>query len=385
VALDPSSAAARFGLGRWALASGDHATARDQLDAALRADPKATRVHYTLAMTYRALGDTARAEAHLRQWKEGFSPAESLKDVQIYPADPHMEEIGGILQTAVAYETRGVRALDAGRWQEAIAEFRGGLAVAPRDPALHQNLGTALYLSGDERNAREAFETAARLSPGYARAHFSLGLLAEARGGDGEALARYAAAVRHDPTFTDARFRLAEGLRRNGQVEASVAHYEDILEADPQASQARFARAMALVRLQRYRDGRAALEEATRAHPDQPGLPHALARVLAAAPDDAVRDGARALAIVEELRKTYGVTPPLLESFAMALAEVGRFADAAARQREAMAAARTQGRTDLAQAMSATLQRYESGLPCRTPWRDDDPVHVPPRASGLRF
>jgi tetratricopeptide (TPR) repeat protein len=342
-------------------------------------------VHYGLAAAYRALGDAARAEAHLRQWQQGFSPADSLTDVQIYPADPLMEEIGGILQTAVAYETRGIRALDEGRWPEAIAELRSGLGVAPRDPALHQNLGTALYLSGDDEGARAEFETAARLSPGYARAHFSLGVLAESRGLDAEALDRYATAIRHDATFADARFRLAEGLRRSGRADASIAHYEDILAADPRASQARFGRAMALVRLGRFRDARAALEDAARVHPDQPGLPHALARVLAAAPDDSIRDGARALGIVEGLRKAHGVTPALLESLAMALAEVGRFDDAAARQREAIAAARAQGRADLAQAMAATLQRYESGLPCRTPWRDDDPVHVPARASGLRF
>lgn len=385
VALQPASTAARFGLGRAALAAGDLATAREQFEAAIATDPRATRVHYPLAMTYRALGDTRQADAHLRLWEEGFSPAESLRDGQIDPADPLMEEIGTILQTAVAYETRGVRALDAGQFGDAIAQFRDGLRVAPGDPTLHQNLGTARYLSGDEAGARAAFEEAVRLSPGYARAHFSLGLLAESGGRDQEALERYSTAVRHDGTLADARFRLAEGLRRAGRVEASLAHYEDIVSADPRASQARFGHAMALVRLGRHPEARRALEEGVRTHPEQPGFAHALARVLAAAPDAAVRDGARALSLVETLQKTYGATPALTESLAMALAEVGRFEDAAARQREAIASATRLGRADPAGPMAENLRRYEAGLACRVPWRDDDPVHVPARASGLRF
>jgi hypothetical protein len=36
-------------------------------------------------------------------------------------------------------------------------------------------------------------------------------------------------------------------------------------------------------------------------HPEQPVFAHALARLLAAAPDDRVRDGRRALELAEEL------------------------------------------------------------------------------------
>jgi tetratricopeptide (TPR) repeat protein len=385
VSREPGSAAAHFGLGRAALAAGDHAGAREHLEAALRADPAATRAHYPLALAYRALGDGRQADVHLRAWQQAFSPAESLQDGQIYPSDPLMEEIGSTLQTAVAYETRGVRALDAGRLSEAIGEFREGLKVSPRDAALHQNLGTALYLAGDEQGARAAFEAALGLAPGYARSHFSLGLLAESSGRDQEALDRYTAAVRYDPTLADARFRLAEGLRRIGQAQASIPHYEQIVSSDSRASQARFGLAMALVRLRRYGEAAAALEAAVRIHPEQPGLPHALARLLAAAPDDAVRNGRRAVVLVDGLRKMYGPTPALLETQAMALAEVGRFEEAAARQREAIATAATQAGGEAAARMGENLRRYESGVPCRVPWADDDPVHVPPRASGLRF
>ncbi len=382
VTRQPTSAAAHFGLGRAAVLSGDQAGAARHFEAALAADPRATRVHYPLAMAYRALGD-ARADAHMRQWQQAFSPADSLNDVQIYPADPLMEEIGSILDTAVAFEMRGTRALDDRRWPEAIAQFRDGLKVAPRDATLHQNLGTALYLSGSEEQGRVEFEEAARLSPGYGKPQFSLGLILETRGNDQEAIVRYATAIQLDPSLVDARFRLADTLRRSGRADAALQHYQAILAADPRASQARFGQAMALVRLRRYAEARAALEAAATLHADQPGFAHALARLLASAPDDAMRDGRRALQLAQSLSNTYGATAGLLETTAMALAEVGRFADAVTMQRSAMAAIAAQGRSEAPAALADNLRRYEASMPCRMPWRDDDPVHTPARPSGL--
>ena len=60
--------------------------------------------------------------------------------------------------------------------------------------------------------------------------------------------------------------------------------------------------------------------------------------MLAAAPDDTVRDGARAMALVQELMKgdqDHGVG----ETMAMALAELGQFSEAVDVQRGVMAAA----------------------------------------------
>jgi tetratricopeptide (TPR) repeat protein len=367
VSLEPRSAAALFELGKASLAAGDPARAVTHLEAALAADPGADGVHYALAMAYRARGDEPRAAAHVRLWR----------DERLYPVDPLMAEITDLLKTAVVYEIRGTQAMDDRKWKEAAALFREGLKVAPRDATLHQNLGTALYLAGDPRAAEAEFEEAARLLPGYAKALFSLGVLMEERGRDGDAIDRLSRAVAADPTMVNARASLADALRRTGKLEASIAEYQEVVKMDPSASQARFGHAMALVRLRRFMEARLVLEEATRTHPEQPGLAHALARLLAAAPDDRVRDGARALSIVQSLERTNGLTVALAETSAMALAESGGFMDAIARQRQAIAMATQAGRGDLADRLTANLRRYESGMPSRVPWADDDPVHFP--------
>jgi tetratricopeptide (TPR) repeat protein len=367
VSLEPRSAAALFELGKVALASGDSARAIMQLEAALAADPGADGVHYALAMAYRAHGDEQRASAHVRLWK----------DERLYPADPLMSEITDLLKTAVVFEIRGTQAMDDRKWTEAAALFREGLKVAPRDATLHQNLGTALYLSGDPRAAEAEFEEAVRLLPGYAKPLFSLGVLMEERGRDEDAIDRFSKAVASDPAMVNARASLADALRRTGKLDAAIAEYTQIVKIDPSASDARFGRAMALVRLRRFAEARTVLEEAVRVHPEQPGLSHALARILASAPDDAVRDGPRALAIIQSLDKTTTPSVTLVETTAMALAENGRFTDAVARQRQAMAMATRGQRADLATRLSENLRRYESNTPSRTPWADDDPVHFP--------
>ena len=67
----------------------------------------------------------------------------------------------------------------------------------------------------------------------------------------------------------------------------------------------------------------------------------------------------------------------LAETMAMTLAETGEYEQAAMWQREAMSGAERAGRADLLQPMSATLRLYEARRPCRSPWRDDDPIFYP--------
>jgi len=103
--------------------------------------------------------------------------------------------------------------------------------------------------------------------------------------------------------------------------------------------------------------------------PDQAPLAHALARLLAAAPDDRVRDGRRAMEIVQRLLKE-DKTTDLGETMAMAFAELGDYDRAAGVQRGVMAAARDAGLQQSIQRMEENLRLYENHRPCRTLWFD---------------
>ena len=83
--------------------------------------------------------------------------------------------------------------------------------------------------------------------------------------------------------------------------------------------------------------------------PEEKGLVLLLARLLAAAPDAAARDGARALALATEA-VAGDASLTAAETLAMALAEQGRTGEAVAWQRAAVAAIQRSGREKRAEA-----------------------------------
>jgi tetratricopeptide (TPR) repeat protein len=204
-----------------------------------------------------------------------------------------------------------------------------------------------------------------------AKAYYSLGVLAASDGRTADAIHHFTAAVHENPAYVEAFFALGETLRQAGRYDASLTPYAEAVRLDPRAADARLAYALSLGHLQRYREARDWLVESTRTQPDRPELAQALARLYAAAPDARVRNGQKAFAITQQLLATQPKTTPLGEVMAMTAAELGNFDEAIAIQRDILEAARRAGLDGDIGRMSANLQRYERGQPCRTPWPDD--------------
>jgi tetratricopeptide (TPR) repeat protein len=361
LSVQADSARALFGLGRAALAKRQDARAVDQLEKALSLDPRAGVIHYPLAMAYRGTGDLTRAEANLHQ--------QGPRQVRVL--DPLMDELDSLVESAASYEVRGVRALDEGRWAAAADYFRKSVALAPDDPRLRHKLGTALSMDGDTAGAVRQFEDVARRWPTFAKAQYSLGIMLASAGRYRDAIDRFSAALKSEPSYVEARLQLAEAFRAIGAFEASLAHYKQAAALDPRAAEIQFGCAMALVGLNRYQEAGSLLAEAMNTYPDQPGFAEALARLLAAAPDDRIRDGQRALAIVQGLLRRQQPSVALAETTAMALAETGQYVEAAKWQRKAITAVRQAGRVDLLPYLASRLNLYEHGKPCRAPWGDE--------------
>ena len=360
LALRPGSLSARYGLGRAALQAEDHQRAVDLLEEILARDPSAAAAHYPLGMAYRGLGDEPRAAAHLQR----------RRGAALRPADPLMAEVDTLLESARAYEARGNDALDREEWSAAADLFRRGLELDPDNPALRHRLGTALYVMGDVEGAMAEFERVMRESPDFPAVHYSVGVLLQGAGRHREAIERFETALRYQPTDGEARLRLALSERRAGDPGAALEHYRAVLRMDPDVIDARFGVAMSLVQLRRYREARDRLAEGLESFPGASIFPHALARLLAAAPAAEVRDGPRALRLVERLAQGER-TIDLGETMAMTLAELGRYGEAAAVQRDLIAAAEAEGMRAAVPRLAANLRLYEQGRPCRTPWPAD--------------
>jgi Flp pilus assembly protein TadD len=309
------------------------------------------------------------------------------------------------------HAARATRALEAGQPAVAAEEFGKALAAEPADADAWANLGVARERLGDAAAAAEAYRKAIALAPEAPRPRYNLGTLlarrAEAQAGAerartlAEGVEQLAAAVRLAPDWKDARVNLATAEEARGDAAAALTQYDEILKRDPADASARYRRGLALLALGRASDAaaelaklvaaepaapepraalatallragregeaRAALEAGLERTPERLDLAAQLVRVLACAEAPAVRNGNQALVLAERLLAA-GDTPEREALAAMALAELGRFSDAVARQRRAIESAGGAPPATLDR-LRAHLALYESGKPCRAPWK----------------
>lgn len=375
-AVAPKTVAVLAGLAQVAASRKDFARAVALLEEGLAAEPTASSLHSQLATAYRGLGNTAKAEEHLKLWR----------NTEISVPDPLREQLDLALESGLSYELRGVKVMTDGDYQGAVDFFRRGVELTEGRTqlgrSLRHKLGTALFLSGNTAEAVRRFEEVIRDEPAgeqdepSAKAHYSLGVIRAADGRSQEAIEHFNRAIAFSPSYLEARVALGDALRRAGRTEAALEQYGMAVRSNPRLAEARFGYAIGLIRLRRYAEARAWLEASVSVQPDRPELTHALARLLVTAPDDRVRDGQRGMELIKQLFDSHKTTD-VGETMAMTLAELGQFGDAVALQRGVIDAARQGGDRDGERRMLANLKLYERRQPCRTPWPDDDPVHRP--------
>lgn len=351
---DPRNASARAGLGEIALSRRQFREAAEHLEAALAAAPEADRLHHPLALAYRGLGDLDRARDHLA--KAGR--------VGVRPDDPLIDELEQLRQGEMAHLLRGRVAFRFGRYADAAVEFRKSVEARPGSVPARINLGAALVQTGDRRGAVEQFQEALKLAPDNGTAHYNLALLLAQDGYDADAVKHLEEAVRIEPGDGAAHLELAQALERTGKPAAALIHYEKAAGLLPQDERAWMGEANLLVGSQRYREARDVLETALGNLPGSGRIVHGLARILAAAPDPALRDGKRAVDLAMQVHAARA-TGTHTETVALALAESGRCDEAAEWQRKAIAAARQEGPPERVAPMEKELARYQAGAPCR--------------------
>lgn len=193
------------------------------------------------------------------------------------------------------------------------------------------------------------------------------------REGDLEAaITGYQAALEIAPELHGARFALARLFAGLSRFEEAREEFQILVAANPQDVASRRGEATALLLLERWADARLSLEDSMRTVVPRDGqLAHLLARILASAPDEAVRDGALALELsmwVYDVQKKTAVG----ETVAMAFAEVGEFGRASAIQKEMVKIVEPSGNESLLALMRERLEAYDR----EQPWRARSPLEI---------
>jgi tetratricopeptide (TPR) repeat protein len=180
----PNDAVLRVRLGEGLGAMGKYQQAIDQLNAALKIDPKHTGAYLDLGMIAKLANDKAAAEGY-------FKKVVTLTEGQKYAA------LSGVREQALF--NLGRLAIDDKRWAEGAGYFKGALQIRSDSSDTYYWLAKAYQGLGDTDSAIKQLEIGLQFDPGFAEAHYFLGQLFQQKKDDVNASYQYAQASKLAP------------------------------------------------------------------------------------------------------------------------------------------------------------------------------------------
>jgi tetratricopeptide (TPR) repeat protein len=187
VALKPSFADLRFGLGSLMIDAKRYDQATTHFHHALEINPKFFKAKLTLAKVMWLSGKREDAAATVegaaadcptfyREHVEHLSQGLRLGDSDEAVEQAFHELLDERPTSAQVRREVAVQAIQNGDYPEAVRELKKSIAVNPDYPDLHNYLGIAYGNSGMADDAIEEFETALKINPFYLKARLNLAL-----------------------------------------------------------------------------------------------------------------------------------------------------------------------------------------------------------------
>lgn len=388
---------ALLGLGRVELAEGRPEEAVKHLEEAAAVAPWIHEVHELRSRAFEQLGDRARAEI-------AALSARAYPDSLVMP-DPVMDQVRSRGVGSREWSERGLRLERQGRLGEAEAAFRkaleqrpGGsgdrkslgriltrqgkldeavdafesaLETAPEDPVAHDGLARALIRKGDLERAERHLRAALQADAVHAGALYNLALVRQRQGRAAEAESLLRKALDANPAHREALTSLGSVLAAAGNEAAAIEVWRRAVAIDPLNVDARYDIALTLAHGGDHAGAVEELRAALARDPGRTAVQRLLAWELATAPDDAVRDGRRALEIASTIHADQPEDPRAADILAAALAETGQWDRAVGTAERAESLARQSGEEALADQILTRLEGYRAGRPHRQPARGD--------------
>lgn len=291
IELRPNEALGYMNLGAALARKGETSSAIAEYERALGLTPDDPRI-------IRNLGQALASEGRLDEAIRHFERALELRG----RGDPRGEKPELHLEL-------GNVCLQKGETATAVTHYRQALELRPNYAAAHTNLASVLMKQGQAEEARRHLEEAKRLSPGADQGADVLYATANAFFQKRDllnAIANYRQALQLRPTFAEAHSNLGAALALQGNLAEAIAEFEATLALAPKSV---------------------------------PTLNN-LARLLATAPGENLRDGPRAADLARQAIQLSGSRDPAsFRALALALAETGDFEGAEKAADEAIAVA----------------------------------------------
>ena len=352
-------------------------------------DPQARRAEYDKAV------ELAPRDVDVRRTRGLFLMMEGDQDAALADFDIAVEEDPDDVRTR---EMRGLSLLMAKRTDDALKNFDDALEVAPdsadilfqrgRVFATQGNFERAMadldraitavpeaveprvlrarlrQQAGDTEDALEDIEWVLERNPDHPAALELRGLLAADKGDYPSAIADFRRLVRQNPDDAVVVGQLGFLYLAAKEPREAIRRFSRALEIDPEQFLSRRGRGDAAISVGDHPAAIADLEKAMELQPDNDTVLNNLAWVLATSPDDAVRDGKRAIGIAEKACElTEWKQPHIVSTLAAAHAEAGDFDEARKYSRQAVEG--SDEASEVRNQLKDELESYEAGKPWR--------------------
>jgi len=171
------------------------------------------------------------------------------------PIDPRPSDSEQRGEVAEAYYREGLQHQDEGRHAEAEASYRRSLALDPRQPKAHNNLGCVLQMQGRLDEAVTSFRAALALAPELAQANQNLAAITRDPAAADKAIAGYRRLLEADPLDAGLHNNLGNVYRELGRHREAAASFAEAVRLAPDFAEAHFSRGFELLLAGDYAPG----------------------------------------------------------------------------------------------------------------------------------
>jgi tetratricopeptide (TPR) repeat protein len=268
---------AHYGLGRIKASERDLTKAVEHFRLACQLSPHYGAAHYALALAYRDLGQTDRANEHfaLHQKDKLTRPAlddplmdaiaelnvgafERLKKAAKFEDEGNLEQAAAEYESALKINAKLAQAqanlisvyARLGQIDKAEKRYRLAIEIIPNLAEAHYNFGVLLTRQARYEEAAAAFRRSLEINSFHAEAHHNYGTLLEREGRLSEAAEHYLAAIANKPNLRGAHFNLGRILIHQGKIAEAIKHFLNTLTPeDEDTPRFTYALAAAYVRI----------------------------------------------------------------------------------------------------------------------------------------
>ncbi len=250
----------------------------------------------------------------------------------------------------------------AGNYREALQRFNRAIQFEPGYPPSHFTRAGVHALQGRLDEAIVDYHEAIRLKPNYEQAYCNLAKVLAQQLRFEEARTNFLAALRWKPDYAEAHTKLGNLLVLQGLVSEAMPHLREAVKIQPDYDEGQYFLGGALARQKQFVEAAACFRAAIKANPNYSSALNDLAWLLATRPEPRVRNVPEAVELARRACEATGyANPGYLDTLGVAQSEAGQLREAIRLTEKAAELASASGDAVLAEQLQTHLTIYHAG------------------------